>query len=313
MKLKYTILAVLLAFLTVVPAIKAAKQSINKDQVVFNKDNVVNINEQVSETSVADWTMKVKALDAKGPANEPIYLAMKTPGGDIVAGVNFVEAMHGIHRPVYTVTLFAASMGFQIVQNLGDRLILKNGVLMSHRASGGFEGQFGGPEPSQLSSRYIFWLRNLTQMDEQTVSRTNGKQTLDSYRKAYANEMWRNGTDSVNEGYADRVVTASCDSSLNTATHHSAQIMMFNVEYDLSDCPMVQAPINVQVSMLTNKGPMTDKEFISKAGRFDAYCMQDISIDKLCALDTSLNPQKLNQIKTDFSTNYLAKQNKVVD
>lgn len=313
MKVKYLIPTVLLAFLTAIPIVKAVKTSQNKDQVILRKDNVIHLNDEVSNQTVSEWLQKARALDAKGPVNEPIYLYMESPGGDILAGIDFIEGMKGIHRPIVTITSFAASMAFQIVQNMGERLILKNGILMSHRAAGGFEGTFGGTEPSQLTSRYLFFLSRIKELDQQTVSRTNGKQTLESYQKAYANEMWKAGNDAVAEGYADRVVSVSCDSSLNGTSHHTAETMFGHAEYDLSDCPMIKAPLNVTITISTNQGPVTDDEFIKKNGRFDAYCMSDIAPNKLCALDTSLNPQKIEKIKEEFKASYLIKQNKVVN
>ena len=148
--------------------------------------------------------------------------------------------------------MFAASMGFQIIQNLDDRLILKNGVMMSHRAAGGFEGSFGGTKPSQIDSRYQFWLDRVRELDEQTVSRTKNKQTYESYTKEYANEMWLTGTKSVQEGYSDEVVLVKCDSTISGTSKHSADFMGFQVSYELDNCPLNTAPMNV--SMLLPKG-----------------------------------------------------------
>ena len=126
MKLSKKILVtVALAFLTAIPVIKAAKLTPNKDQIVLNKNNTVSINDVVSPESVSDWTLKVKELDNKGPVNEPIYLVMNTPGGSIEAGIDFIEATKGMHRPVKTITVFAASMGFQIFKIWANELSLK--------------------------------------------------------------------------------------------------------------------------------------------------------------------------------------------
>jgi ATP-dependent protease ClpP protease subunit len=195
-----------------------------------------------------------------------LYLFLNTPGGSIQAGLELNEALNGIGRPVDTITLFAASMGFQIAQNLGERLILKNGILMSHRAAGGFEGSFGGQQPSQMDSRYQFWLDRIRELDEQTVKRTNGKQTYASYIKEYANEMWLTGTKAVSEGYADRVVKIKCDSSLSGSTSHNASLMGFQVLYDLDNCPINTSPLNVRIGNKEGKNltPEIEKEIREK-------------------------------------------------
>lgn len=306
---KTTILAaVVLGVLALVPAIRAS--SGERDVTVFSKNNTISINQEIDSQTVADWTIQVRKLDAIGPASAPIHLAMYTPGGEIESGVAFIESLKGTRRPIDTVTIFAASMGFQIVQNLGNRMILKNGILMSHHARGQVEGDFGGVRPSQLDSRYNFWLDRLQELDQTTVDRTKGKQTMDSYTKQYDHEMWLTGQKSVNSGYADKVVIASCDNTLNGVTTHNIMLGMTPVQYDLSDCPLIIGPINVRVAVDTNHGRMTEEEFMSKGGRFDAYCMQDAS--RLCALDTTLNPEKISKIKQEFSSHYTQEHNKVV-
>ena len=183
---------------------------------------------------------------------------------------------------------------------------------MSHRAKGGFEGEFGGPTPSQIDARYGLWLDIVNGLDQVTVDRTNGKQTLASYQKSYATEMWRVGQRAVDEGYADKVVAAACDKSLNGTSQHSAQTMFGDVTYELSDCPLITGPLNVKVSIPTNMGMVSESDFTSQGGRFDAYCMSDNKENKLCSLDTSLSHQKLMEIKNRFRLDFEEKQSKVV-
>ena len=178
---------------------------------------------------------------------------LNTPGGSIQSGLEMIEALQGIGRPINSITLFAASMGFQIAQNLDDRLILKNGVLMSHHAAGGFEGSFGGIRPNQVDSRYQLWLDRVKELDEQTVRRTNGKQTYESYTKEYDHEVWLTGSKSVEEGYADRIVKVKCDSSLSGVTTKHASFMGLDIAYDLDNCPINTSPMNIRVNALDGK------------------------------------------------------------
>jgi ATP-dependent protease ClpP protease subunit len=308
---KKTILATaFLALLAVIPAIKAAASK-PKDTVVLSKDSVISINEEVNAASVAKWSLKARELDQIN-TNRPIILVMYTPGGDISAGTDFVEMLKGLRRPVITVTMFAASMGFQIVQNAGERLIFKTGVLMSHRARGEMSGEFGGTAPSQMDSRYAFWLSRINEFDQVTVDRTKGKQTLLSYQKSYANEMWRSGESSVAEGYADKVVVASCDNTLSGTTNQKGEFLGVAINYKISDCPLITGPLEVSVDVPSNKGPVTETEFLARGGQFDAYCMQRADENKLCSLDTSLSIQKLNEIKQLFRSGMNSKAHKVI-
>lgn len=316
--------AVLLA-LSPVSTLSKASPSAGQESVVLSGDNLIVLNSQVDGESTAAVIAKAKQLDAKlsglgikekVSGKKPLYLFLNTPGGSIQAGLEMIEALKGLGRPVNTITLFAASMGFQIAQNLDQRLIIRNGVLMSHRAKGGFEGEFGGQAPSQIESRYALWKSRLDEMDAQTVSRTNGKQTIASYQKQYASEMWLTGQQSVDQGYADAVVSLKCDKSLEGTTQHEAEVFIFHVTYDLDNCPLNTSPMNVKVGFVTNKGTVMNSDtFIKNGGAFGPGCLTDsvANKDKLCALDTSLNMEKIKELKNQFMTNYENKKNKIVD
>lgn len=244
------------------PCISAGKLSNNPNRIVLTADNTVNLNGEVTNESVAATIQALQKLDSN--SKKPIYLFLYTPGGSIQAGLELIEAANGMNRPVETVVLFAASMGFQITENLGKRNILKNGVLMSHRAAGGFEGSFGGQAPSQIDSRYGFWLQRTKELDEQTVSRTGGKQTLASYQKQYANETWMTGTQSVEQGYADAVVTVHCDKSLDGNDAHKISFMGMNIQYDQAKCPLISAPLNVKLVDEAKNDPRLVDEIVAK-------------------------------------------------
>lgn len=228
--------------------------SVSKDDqetIVLTKDNTVSLTDVVTGESVAAVIDTVQSLNHgyKSSRGGPIYLFMRTPGGEIQAGMELIEALSASKRPIHTITAFAASMGFQIVQNMGDRLILSSGVLMSHRAAGGFQGSFGGRAPSQIDNRYALWLSRILQMDLQTVKRSHGKQTLQSYQDAYADEMWLTGEQSVAKGYADRIVKARCDRSLAGTVPHEANFMGFLISYKTFNCPMNSGITEVKVGI----------------------------------------------------------------
>jgi ATP-dependent protease ClpP protease subunit len=248
-------LAIILT-LALTPKLSVSSNETAPGTIILSKSNTLVLNGVVEGESVSELIAKAKELDnnlnsGKGriiPNKEHLNLFLNTPGGSIQAGLELMEALKGMGRQVDTVTLFAASMGFQIAQGLGDRLILKNGVLMSHHAAGEFEGSFGGVHPSQVDSRYQLWLDRVKELDEQTVARTNGKQTYESYTKQYDHEMWLTGTKSVEQGYADRVVLIKCDATLSGVTTKHVNFMGLDISYDLDNCPINTSPMNIKIN-----------------------------------------------------------------
>lgn len=207
--------------------------------VVLTKDNSLTINDVFTGDSVAPLIKQAKDLDARIPSGDPIYLVISSPGGSIDAGIELIENLSNLHRPVHTITIFSASMGFQTVQGLGERLVLKNGTLMSHRARGGFSGEF----PGQLDTRYAYYLKRVTRLDEQAVKRSGGKLTMASYKSLIADEYWCDGADCVASGVADKVITSSCDKSLegqHTVTIDQFMFMGHSIVLtaDYDNCPL---------------------------------------------------------------------------
>lgn len=321
------VLALLLALtLAVAPLVSQSQaKGSAKDgskKILLTKDNTINLSDAIEGGSVAEVITKAKELDQEhglnrliGKKNDPIYVFIRSPGGEIQVGLEMLEALKGLNRPVDTITMFSASMAFQTVQQLGKRYIVKNGVLMSHRAMGGFEGEFGGQRPSQMDSRKGLWESRMEEMDQQTVDRSNGKQTLASYQKAYASELWVTGSQAVEQGYADAVVTVQCDESLAGVTTKSLNFMgLIQIDYDIDNCPLNSTPMNIRAKVTTNKGKKTLEDFLTEGGEFGSACLiaAGTNTAKVCATDTSLTLERVNQLKVQFKGYYENIQNRIV-
>lgn len=256
MKVKIKMNKILLSLLIIatvvgVPGALASKGKENQT-ITLTSENTLVLNSEVNGDSVGALIVKARELDAAMgdnlvTANKPLYLYLNTPGGSVQSGLELIEAFKGLKRPVHTVTAFAASMGFQIVENLSNRYILESGIMMSHRAAGEFAGSFGGTTPSQLDQRIRIFTQITKEMDEQTVKRTNGKQTLESYQKSYNSELWMTGKESIDRGYSDSMVLVKCDKSLAGTTTHHVEFLGADISYDLDNCPINTAPLNVKV------------------------------------------------------------------
>jgi ATP-dependent protease ClpP protease subunit len=213
--------------------------NVNVEKVVLTKSNTLVFNEAFYSSTVANLSQRAQAMDAALPAKEPIYLILDTPGGSIQAGVEFCSFVAGLNRPVHTVSIFSASMGFHTVQCIkGTRYIFDQGILMSHKAYGGFEGEF----PGQLDSRYQMYLQRITDMDNVVVGRTAGKYNLDSYRNLIENEYWCEGQRCIDAGFADELASVKCGYGLTGYETFTKKFSMLGMPMSLklkrSKCPV---------------------------------------------------------------------------
>lgn len=268
----------------------------SEKNIILTEENTLVLSSEVDDLSVANLLQQAQKLDSIFMSSEsPIYLILNTPGGSISAGLELIDGLKALDRPVHTITIFAASMGFQIAQNLGERYIIQSGELMSHRAFGGFKGEFGGAEPSQLTNRYNSWLEKIKNLDLQTVKRTKGKQTLESYTKAYENELWVSGQKSIDLGYADKIASVKCNDSLKGTFNQDINYFGVQITLTFSKCPMITGLLGYSMKIKTSTGYVSLEEFKKNNGKFGEVCL--LQKNNFCAEDLSLTEEKLIQIK----------------
>lgn len=310
MKFLYTALLAL-SLMLAVPA-QAKKLPVLK----LTKDNTAVLFGVVDSKTVSDVMQQIQKLDSSLKSGYPINLVLYTPGGSIQDGLELIEYLKSLNRPINTVTIFAASMGFQIAQNLKNRYILENGVLMSHKAQGGFEGEFGDGN-SQLDSRYGLWMQRILDLDNNTVERTKGKQTLKSYRQAYQNELWLTGAQAVKGGYADLVVSVVCSKELSGVRTQTLDFMGLSVHISYSECPLNTNPLSVEVELPTNKGLMKYQDFLNKGGVF----IKDVKDNSMLAYgdrpelfctDSSLSMEEIKKRIGEIKKEVVSRQRKIV-
>jgi len=254
--MKKLLFSLTVLMLLLIPGTSISKSNV-PETIVITGDNLLTLSGEVNGDSVGPIIMRAKELDAKLSSGKithdhttPLYLYINSPGGSVQSGLEMIEALKGLGRPVHTITAFGASMAWQTVQNLDERYVLKSGILMSHRAAGQFSGSFGGTAPSQLDSRVRLWTQITKEMDEATVARTNGKQTLSSYQADYSPELWVTGQEAVNQGYADAVVKVKCGKDLTGTTKHETEFLGLPVSYELDACPLNSSPMNIHFGFI---------------------------------------------------------------
>jgi ATP-dependent Clp protease, protease subunit len=214
--------------------------------LTLHKRNTLVLRNVIDEESVAQLQAKAVKMSNSLLPNETINLVLDTPGGSIGAGDKLITTLKALPQKVNTVTTFSASMGFITVQSLGTRYITPGGILMSHRASGGAQGQI----PGELNTRVKFFTEMLDRQDA-VISKRVGM-SKGAYQKLIDHEYWVSGDQAVSSKMADRVVLVRCDSDLASGTSkETIQTFFGPVELTYSDCPVISAPLEINFSGLS--------------------------------------------------------------
>ena len=205
--------------------------------IVLTENNSVIFNQAVSGEFASKKALEVIIKSKKA---SPLYIVLDTPGGSVAAGMTFIDTVKALGVPVHTITIFAASMGYQFVQELGTRYIMPSGTLMSHRgAVGGLSGQV----PGELNSRLMHIQSVLNGMSERAANRIS--MTKKEYDQAIINELWVSGAEAVSSKQADYVANVRCDKSLVEGTYVEAFHTPFgSVNVTFSKCPLVSYPLS---------------------------------------------------------------------
>ena len=208
--------------------------------LILSDRNTVAMRMAFTADSVSSVVAQVLKKDKSLNKGEPIYLVLDTPGGSVGAGLDLIEALTGLDREIRTVTTFAASMGFITAQSLGKRYITETGVLMSHRARGGVQGQI----PGELNVRAAFWTNYLKETDRRVAKRLGI--TADQLLVTHYDEWWISGSQSIALKAADEVIKVRCGQSLDGSYTQIVKTMFGNLKVEFSKCPLIKSPISIR-------------------------------------------------------------------
>lgn len=216
--------------------------------ITLTEENSVAFRGPVTGASVSEMQTKLFEKSQKARANDSIIMVMNSPGGEVINGIRFIDSVKPLPQKVKTLTIFAASMAFQMVQNFDERLVTPSGVLMSHRASGGFEGEFSGDGKGEMITRLNWVLRIVKNLDIVAAARMS--LSFKDYEELIRDEYWVTGQEAVDAKAADRVVLAKCDKTLLDGTEE-VQIESFfgNATLTFSKCPLITNPTKVKISL----------------------------------------------------------------
>jgi len=242
------------------PPVERTEQNAPKNKqrtVILNKNNTVTLRDVVTYGSVGKLQDQLFKLSYDLSPTDHIYLVLDTPGGSVDAGLALISMAQGLPQKIHTITLSSYSMGFHIVQSLGQRLILPNGSMMSHRVKGGIQGEL----PGSAITRLNFIMKQIDEEDAKIAKRV--KMSTEAYRALIQDEYWVSGSRAVDANMADEVVTARCGKDLSGTEKVSIFTLFGTINVTFSQCPLVQAPLSVDLSGLKFQSKTEESDFIS--------------------------------------------------
>lgn len=241
---------------TIVPAVEPVNPETLK-VLTLRPDNTLIFNEVVTDDSVAKFQLKLNEMSNKLPASQEIILVLYTPGGSVDAGMLLIDSVKAVPQKVKTLTIFAASMGFQFVQNLDERMIIPSGVLMSHRATLGLQGELDGEFDVRLNSIR----RQVRYMDQIAANRM--KMPLDAYKNLIRDEYWVHGFESVEDRAADKLILARCGKEMTGTEEKEIPTFFGPITVVFSKCPLITAPLEIKFDKLAPEGLPEMKTYMS--------------------------------------------------
>lgn len=210
--------------------------------ITLTEDNSISFNDKFSGMFVAQKQIEAANKCYRNVGSD-IYVVLYTPGGSVQAGQLLFDTLNALPCNFHTITIFAASMGYQTVQNLKSRLILPSGILMSHRAYlSGLSGEIGG-ELNKILKLYEDNIRELN-----TIASNRVGISLEKYENLIADELWLTGNEAVKSNHADEVVLVNCDKSVSGTYKRVVNTFFGSIEVEFSKCPLITAPVGISSS-----------------------------------------------------------------
>lgn len=215
-----------------------SKAKIDENIIVLSEKNTVSLNTPIMPDTARTAQEDLLAASDKLSKNDPIYLVLNTPGGSIEAGNEIIATAKGLPQKVHTITMFSASMGFQIVQNLDTRYMLPSATMMSHRAAvGGVQGNI----PGSAFTRLYYFLEMVTNLDAIAAKRAG--MDFEQYQAAVAEELWLGSENAVAMNFADKIVNVQCDKTLRgPGKEQTISVFIFTVKVRYNKCPLITSP-----------------------------------------------------------------------
>lgn len=202
--------------------------------IQLTKENLVNLSEPVSELSMSRVISELE----KNKSN-PVYLYIKSGGGDVIAGFKLINYLKLSNKNVHCVAEYAASMAHAILEACPVRIGTPINILMQHKIS------VASPEPQTITEieSNLKILRGLE--DELTALETKriGISVAEFVRRTFL--PWVTfGKESLTENLIDKIATVTCSSELySKVSSRTGLSPIGRITVTQSACPLLSLSV----------------------------------------------------------------------
>lgn len=201
----------LILLIALIMACYKLEANTNTNTILLTAKNTVTIKDVISRSTIRQALTRLILIESmrKNSKDYPIYIVLNSPGGSVFAGKEFITFVNTLDN-VHTICLYCASMAHGISQGVkGTRFATYDNIMMAHRASGAFSGQF---EYGEVESRLRMYKLVIRDLERQNARRL--KISLNKYKKKVVNEWWTYGKESKSQNVVDKLVNIKCSKGL---------------------------------------------------------------------------------------------------
>jgi ATP-dependent protease ClpP protease subunit len=224
-------------FLTAILMLTITSSIALSKTLTLQTKNTIYINGEITSASVSQAIQDIVALDNKrGDDKYALFIVLKSPGGSIMDGQDLIRFANTI-KNIHTVCIKCASMAHAISQGVkGTRLATPDNIMMAHRASGGFSGQF---EDGELESQLQLFKSIVKSMEQRNANRIGI--SLKTYKAKVVNEWWTYAQESLDQNVVDVLVNIRCSKELINDKRKSTSMTPFGPidGPEKSQCPLI--------------------------------------------------------------------------
>jgi ATP-dependent protease ClpP protease subunit len=176
-----------------------------KDKTItFDGDDFFAVTSEFDEDLSDNFQSKLLSF-----TGQKMYIYFDSPGGSVFSMASMIRQMDNSKIEFVCVARLAASAAFMMFQHCQKRLLLTDGILMAHNASGTFQGEF--PRVRSLLDAIE---ETLQPIEEYVAKRL--KVSYSEYKVMINNNLWLNFFTAPKQHAVDGILkNASCTKELN--------------------------------------------------------------------------------------------------